>query len=138
MKRALACLITAGTALAGCGGASPATPIASGDAASLRADLTAVRAAVAADQPGAADAATARMRADVARLLSMGALSPADGRVMLTALARAGSRISAEVHAPGPTTVTIAPPAPAPKAHPPKGPKPAGPGHDHKGGDGGD
>jgi hypothetical protein len=114
--------------VAGCGGLHPLAPR---DAASLQADLAAVRATAAAGEPAPAHAAVDRMRADVERLLSTGQLSSADGRSMLTGLSQADRRISAEVHAPAPPAT----PAPAPPA---PGPRPLhGHGHDHKGGDGG-
>ena len=93
-----------------------------------------MRAATAAREPGAAHAATARMRADVQRLVSTGDLSATDGHVMLTELTRVDGRISVEVHAAPPKA---APPAAAPAPAPEPGHKP-GKGHDHKGGDGGD
>jgi hypothetical protein len=145
MKRALACLITAGaSALAGCGGTSASGSVAPENAASLRADLAAIRAAASAHEPAAAHAATARMRADVQRLVSTGGLSAADGRMMLTALSQVNSRISAEVQAPASATVTVAPGASAPAQSPAKGPPPDHGHHGHGpkggpgGGDGGD
>jgi hypothetical protein len=135
MKRAFACLVTAGIALAGCGGSSAVGPLAAGDAASLRNDLSTIRAKAAAHDPAGAHASAQQMRSDVDRLVNEGRLSGADGHALLTALAEVNDRISREVHS-GPATVlpgTQAPePAPGPKA--PKGPK----GHEHKGGDGGD
>jgi hypothetical protein len=123
-------IIAAGTALAGCGGTSASRPLARENAATLRADLAAIRAAAGAHEPAAAQAATARMRADIQRLLSTGGLSAADGREMLAAVSQVQSRISVEVHTPPPTTVTVPAPAPAPAPGP--GPHPPH-GHDHHG-----
>lgn len=137
MKRALACLLTAGTALAGCGGSPAVGPLSTPDATSLRQDLSTIRAKAAAHDPAGAHAAAQQMQADIDRLVSEGRLSTADGRAMLTALARVNDRIAVEVHV-APATVLPGTAAPAPKTapapKPPKGPK----GHDHKGGDGGD
>jgi hypothetical protein len=147
MRTALACTLAAGVVIAGCGGSSAGVPLAAQDAATLRNDVSAIRAAAAASNPTGAHAAAARLRADVQRLLQQGRLSPTDAQSMLATSTQVDSRISAEIHAPAPATTSTptvtspsqAPaPTPAAPAHP-KGPgKAGGHGHGHGGKDGGD
>jgi hypothetical protein len=157
MRTALACALAAGAVIAGCGGSSTSAPVAAQDSATLRNDVSAVRAAAAASDPVGAHAAAARLRSDVERLLGQGRLSSTDARSILIGVGQVDSRISAQVHepaapvtttaspapttaAPAPTTASPAPtPAPAASAHPhptPKAPGHAGPKHgDKHGGD---
>src|SRR5437868_7073719 len=142
MRTALACRLAAGVVIAGCGGSSARVPLAAQDSATLRNDVSAIRAAAAASNPSGAAAAAARLQADVQRLLGEGRLSSADGRSILLGVRQVDSRISADVHAPAaPVTKTAAPapttassvtttaspaptPAPAAPAHPHPQPKP--------------
>jgi hypothetical protein len=142
MRTALACTLAAGVVIAGCGGSSAGVPLAAQDSATLRGDVSAIRAAAAASNPTGAHAAAAKLRADVQRLTQQGRLSPTDGQSMLAVSTQVDSRISAEVHAPTPattTTPTVTSTSPAPRpaapAHP-KGPAKAG-GHGHGPGHGG-
>jgi hypothetical protein len=137
MRTGLACALLAGTIIAGCGGSPTPAPIAPSDAARLRQEVAAIRAAAAAQDPDATHAAAASLRADVQRLMNDGRLSAADGQPMLVVAAQADSRITAEVHSPVPPAETGSPTGPL--ATPPA------PGHDHGhghhghgGGDGGD
>ena len=150
MRTALACTLAAGAVIAGCGGSSASAPLVTQDSATLRHDVSAIRAAAAASDRVGAHAAAARLRADVQRLLGQGRLSPTDARSILIGVGQVDSRISAQVHAPAapatttaspaPTTASPAPtPAPAAPAHP--HPKPKAPGHGgsgHGGKHGGD
>jgi hypothetical protein len=147
MRTALACTLAAGVVIAGCGGSSAGVPLAAQDSATLRGDVSDIRAAAAAGNPTGAHAAAAKLRADVQRLRQQGRLSSTDAQSMLAVSTQVDNRISAEVRAPLPaatstSTVTSPAPAPAPKpaapAHP-KGPgKAPGKDHGHGGKDGGD
>src|SRR5438067_12416099 len=136
MRTALACTLAAGVVIAGCGGSSAGAPLAAQDSATLRGDVSAIRAAATASNPSGTRAAAARLQADVQRLLGEGRLSSADARSILNGLGPVNSRISAEVHAPAPPVATASPPAPAPAPqHGPAKVKPHGhgPGGKHGG-----
>lgn len=141
MRTALACALAAGVVIAGCGGSSAGAPLAAQDSATLSHDVSAIRAAAAANDPSRAHAAAARLRGDVQRLLGQGRLSSADARSLLIGVGQVDGRISAQVHAPAaPVTTTTSPaptPAPAAPAHPHPKAKPRD--HGRPGGkDGGD
>jgi hypothetical protein len=153
MRTALACTLAAGVAIAACGGSSAGAPLAAQDSVILRNDISAIRTASAANDPAAAHAAAARLRADVERLRGLGRLSATDSRSIVAASMRVDTRISAEVSprassaAPAPSSAApIAPTesartatTPAPSTHD-RGPaQPKGHDHGHGGGkDGGD
>src|SRR5436309_11281873 len=105
MRTALACTLAAGVVIAGCG-SSGSVPLAARDSATLRNDVSAIRAAAMASNAGGAHAATARLRTDVERLLGEGRISSADARSIVTAVGQVDSRISTEVHAPAPAPTT--------------------------------
>jgi hypothetical protein len=124
-------------AIAGCGGSSAPAPLAAQDSATLRHDISAIRTAAAANDPSAAHAAAARLRADVESLRGTSRLSQSDARSILVAVGQVDSRISAEVHAPVPTASPAPAASPAAPAHPHPAAKEHG--HRHKGAkDGGD
>jgi hypothetical protein len=150
-------LLLAGVAAAGCGG--PTRGLSSGDAARLRDQLGAARAAAAAgDAPGVARE-LALFRADVTRLGGSGRLTTAQAQTLAAGAAQAQARAPLDVKAPvqqapaataptetaptqtGPPAATAPPLQAAPPAQqaPPAQTAPASPGGGHgDGGEGGD
>jgi hypothetical protein len=112
MRAGLASALLAAVAIGGCGGSAAGGRLAASDAATLHQDVGLIRAAAAARNAGGADAAAAKLRGDVGRLLDTGRLSAGDGQLMLRAVAEVDRRISVELQTPAPPAGGAVPPGP--------------------------